>query len=94
MTLAGAATLVPAYRFALRALDLPLRELIANVERPAMCSLPVAVGLLGVRASTGSLPAGIQLLALVLCGLAVYSVSAFVLARSELQAITAAFRSS
>jgi O-antigen/teichoic acid export membrane protein len=94
VTLAGAATLVPAYRFALRALDLPLRELIANVERPAMCSLPVVVGLVGVRASTASLPAGIQLLALVLCGLAVYSVSAFVLARSELQAITAAFRSS
>jgi O-antigen/teichoic acid export membrane protein len=94
VTLAGAATLVPAYRFALRALDLPLRELIANVERPAMCSLPVVIGLLGVRASTGSLPAGIQLLVLVLSGLAVYSVSAFVLARSELQAITAAFRSS
>jgi O-antigen/teichoic acid export membrane protein len=94
VTLAGAATLVPAYRFALRALDLPLRELIANVERPAMCSLPVVVGLLGVRASTGSLPAGIQLLVLVLCGLVVYSVSAFMLARGELQAITAAFRSS
>ena len=59
-----------------------------------MCSLPLVAGLLGVRASTGSLPAGIQLLALFLCGLAVYSVSAFVLARSELRAIPAAFRSS
>ena len=40
-TLAAAASAVPAYWLALRILHLPLRELIASVERPAVCSVPL-----------------------------------------------------
>jgi O-antigen/teichoic acid export membrane protein len=93
VTLASVATLAPAFWLATRALELPLRQLITNVERPAACSLPLAVCLLAVRVPTDRLTAGIQLLLLVICGLTVYAGSALVLARDELQAITAAFRS-
>jgi O-antigen/teichoic acid export membrane protein len=93
VTLASAATLIPAIWLALRVLELPLRELITNVERPAACSVPLAVCLLAVRVPTDRLTAGIQLLLLVICGVTVYAGSALMLARGELQAITAAFRS-
>jgi O-antigen/teichoic acid export membrane protein len=92
--LAAAASFVPAYWLALKVLDLPLSELIANVERPAMCSVPLIACLLGVRASTGGFAAGIQLLVVVICGVAVYAGATLALARGELRAITAAFRSS
>ena len=93
VTLASAATLIPAISLALRVLELPLRELITNVERPAACSVPLAVCLFAVRVPTDRLTAGIQLLLLVICGITVYAGSALVLARGELQAITGAFRS-
>jgi O-antigen/teichoic acid export membrane protein len=94
VTLAAAASLVPAYWFALKVLELPLRRLIANVERPAVCSVPLIVCLLGIQTSTSGLAPGIELLVLVLCGIAVYAGSALAFARGELRAITAAFRSS
>jgi O-antigen/teichoic acid export membrane protein len=94
VVIAAAASLVPAFRFALRILDLPLRELLANVERPAVCSVPLLLGLLAVLASTHALSDWLQLLALVVCGVAVYSASTLAFARGELRAITAAFRSS
>ena len=93
VTLASAATLAPAFWLAMRALELPLRELIKNVKRPAACSIPLAVCLLAVRVPTDRLTAGIQLLLLVICGITVYAGSALVLARDELEAIIAAFRS-
>jgi O-antigen/teichoic acid export membrane protein len=94
VVLAGVASLVPAYWFALRVLELPLRGLIANVERLAVCSVPLALCLLVVEVSTGGLAAGLRLALLVICGVAVYAGSALALARSELRAITTAFRSS
>jgi O-antigen/teichoic acid export membrane protein len=94
VALAAGASCVPAYWFALRILHLPLRKLIGNVERPAICSLPLAVCLLALLASTGGLTPGIQLLVLVVCGAAVYAVSALTLARGELRSITTSFRSS
>ena len=93
VAIAGVCSLVPAFWLAVRALDLPLRELIANVERPAVCSLPLVVALLMVGVATAGLAAGIQLLLMTICGLVVYGASAFALARGELRAITAAFRS-
>jgi O-antigen/teichoic acid export membrane protein len=93
VTLASAATLIPAFWLAGRVLEQPLGELITNVGRPAACSLPLAVCLLAVRVPTDGLTAGIQLLLLLICGITVYAGSAFLLARGELQAITAAFRS-
>ncbi len=93
VVLAGVASTVPACWFALRVLELPLRGLIANVERLAVCSVPLALCLLVVEVSTGGLAAGLRLALLVICGLAVYAVSALALARSELRAITTAFRS-
>jgi hypothetical protein len=67
--------------------------LITNIERPVVCSLPLAIGLLAARASIVSLPAGVQLSILVICGAVVYAASTFASGRSELRAITAAFRS-
>jgi O-antigen/teichoic acid export membrane protein len=93
VTIAGACSLGPAFWLALRALDLPFRELIANVERPAVCSVPLVVCLITLRFPTDGLAEGIQLLVLTICGFAVYAGSAFALARGELRAISAAFRS-
>ncbi len=93
VALAAAASLVPAYWFALGVLDLPLRRLLADIERPAVCSGPLVVCILAVQASTGWLTPWIQLLLLVVSGAAVYAAATFLLARSEMQAITAAFRS-
>jgi O-antigen/teichoic acid export membrane protein len=92
VVIAGAASLIPAFQLALRVLDLPLRELIANVERPALCSVPLAACLLALQIPAGWFAPGIQLVLLVSCGVAVYTVTAFAFARGELQAITAAFR--
>jgi PST family polysaccharide transporter/lipopolysaccharide exporter len=92
VVVAGAATFLPAYRFVLRVLDLSLRELIANVGRPALCSLPLAICLLILQVPTGRIAPGIQLALLIVCGTAVYAVAALAFARGELQAITAAFR--
>jgi PST family polysaccharide transporter/lipopolysaccharide exporter len=94
VVVAGAASLLPGYWLALAVLDLPFRQLIANIERPVLCSAPLVVCILAVQASTGELSSGLQLLLLVFCGAAVYAATMFVLARSELRAITAAFRSS
>ena len=94
VVIAAVASLGPAYRFALRLLELPFRRLIATVERPAVCSVPLIISLLAVSALTGSLPAGIQLLILVICGVAVYAAAILALAPGELRAISAAFRSS
>ena len=93
VTLASAATLAPALWLAMRALELPLRELLKNVARPAACSIPLAVCLLAVRMPTDHLTAGMQLLLLVISGITVYAGSALVLARDEAHAITTAFRS-
>jgi O-antigen/teichoic acid export membrane protein len=93
VVLAGATTLIPAYWLALRVLSLSLRELVANVKRPAVCSLPLALCLLAILVSTDGLAAGLQLALLVGCGVAVYTGAALSLARSELRAIAAAFRS-
>jgi O-antigen/teichoic acid export membrane protein len=94
VTLAAFASMVPAFWLALKVLDLPLRDLVTNVERPAACSLPLAVSLIILSVPTAGLAAGIQLLVLVISGVGVYAASASVLARGELRAITAAFRSS
>lgn len=88
----GAASLLPAVRLAGRVLDLPLRELVANVERPALCSVPLALCLLVLQFPTGGLAPGIQLALLMSCGIAVYAVTALAFARRDLHAITAAFR--
>jgi hypothetical protein len=90
---AGACTIVPAYWLAIRVLELPLRELVVSIQRPAACSVPLVLCLLLVLASTGGLAAGLQLALLGICGTAAYVGSVLILARGELRAITAAFRS-
>jgi len=71
-----------------------LGTLVATIGRPAVCSIPLLVGLFAAHAATSTLPDGIQLLVLVICGAALYVASTLALARGELRAITAAFRSS
>jgi len=94
VTLAAAAVLVPAMWFALRILELRLLELLENIERPALCSVPLAVCLVVLQFPTGGLADGVELALLVVCGTAVYLASALALARGELRTIAAAFRSS
>jgi O-antigen/teichoic acid export membrane protein len=94
VTLAAAAVLVPAMWLALRILELRLRELFANIERPALCSVPLAVCLFALQVPAGRLGAGLELALLVVCGTAVYLASALALARGELRTIATAFRSS
>jgi O-antigen/teichoic acid export membrane protein len=93
VVIAAVASFIPAYWFALRVLELPLRQVIANVRRPVLCSVPLVITLLVARAATAALPSAIQLLVLVVCGSTIYGGSVFVGARDELRAITAAFRS-
>ena len=70
------------------------RQLLENIERPALCSVPLAVCLVVLQFPTGSLADGVELALLVVCGTAVYLASALALARGELRTIAAAFRSS
>ena len=93
VTIAAALVLVPAYWLALKVLDLGFRELVANVERPVVCSVPLALCLLALQLPTAGLDDGLELALLVVCGAAVYVASALAFARGELRAITAAFRS-
>jgi O-antigen/teichoic acid export membrane protein len=93
VTLAAIAVLVPAFWLALRTLDMSLRELLANVERPAVCSVPLAISLVVLQVATTRLDDGLELAVLVACGVAVYAASALAFARGEIQAITTAFRS-
>lgn len=92
--MAAVASLVPAFHLALGILGLTLGTLVATIGRPAVCSIPLLVGLFAAHAATSTLPDGIQLLVLVICGAALYVASTLALARGELRAITAAFRSS
>jgi O-antigen/teichoic acid export membrane protein len=94
VTVASVASAVPAYWFALRILDLPLRELVGNVKRPAACSIPPALCLLVLERLPTGLGAGAQLVLLVACGASAFAGATYVIARSELHAIGAAFRSS
>jgi O-antigen/teichoic acid export membrane protein len=93
VTIAAIAVLVPAFWLALRTLDLRLRELLVHVERPAACSVPLAISLFALGVATRPLDDGLALAVLVASGAAVYAASAFAFARREIQAITAAFRS-
>jgi O-antigen/teichoic acid export membrane protein len=92
VVVASAASAVPAFWLALRVLELPLRRLIGNIERPAACSVPLAACLLLLQTPTSGLAPGIQLVLLVSCGIAVYAVAALAFARSELRTIRTAFR--
>lgn len=93
MTIAAVASLLPAYRLALRILELPFRELAANLRRPVLCSVPLALVLLAIRVPIEDLSAAAQLAVLVACSALVYVVSALTFVRGELASIRAAFRS-
>ncbi len=77
---------------ALRILELPLREFLSNLARPALCTVPLAAVLASLELSTQTLQTTLQLLLLVASGLIAYSASLVVFGRSELRMITAAFR--
>ncbi len=94
VTIAAVASLLPAYRLALRILDLRLGELGEELARPLLCSIPLAAVLAGMTASLQGVGAGTLLVVLVASGVMVYAASVMALARDELKAIAAAFRSS
>ncbi len=94
VTVAAVASLLPAYRLALRILELPLRRLLSSLERPLLCSLPLAAVLVAVSVSLGEVTPAARLGALLASGGLVYGASLAMLARGEVRAITAAFRSS
>jgi O-antigen/teichoic acid export membrane protein len=89
---ASVATMLPCYFFALRILELPLRELLAQLAKPAACSSAVAVALLGARVGVTALTPIVQFVILVLVGLAAYGAGMFAFGRSELTTIIQASR--
>ena len=93
VTLAMTVAFVPAWRSALRILELPLPTLLGQIRRPATCSIPLAAVLLALELSTHSVPATFQLLLLVAAGVVVYAGAATAIAREEVLSIRAAFRS-
>lgn len=94
VTVAAVASLLPAYRLALRILQLPFRQLLSSLERPLFCSLPLAAVLAAITLSMDSVTPVARLGVLVGSGALVYLASVMTLARGEVRAITAAFRSS
>jgi O-antigen/teichoic acid export membrane protein len=93
VTLAAVASMVPAYRGALRILHLPLGELAASLERPVACSIPLVLVLVAVMVSSQGTPAAERLAMLVGAGGLVYAGAVVSLARGEVKAIAAALRS-
>jgi O-antigen/teichoic acid export membrane protein len=89
---AAVSSLIPSYFFTLRMLQLPLRDLAADLLKPAVATLAVAVSLLLVRTQITSLPPVALLLVLVAIGVAVYGVSLATIGRSELRTVVGAFR--
>jgi PST family polysaccharide transporter/lipopolysaccharide exporter len=93
VAIAAVTTTIAAFWFALKTLQLPLRELFAAIERPSLCSLPLAVALVVLQYSTQDVRPVLELILLVVVGVLVYAASALTIARSEVRAIGAAFRS-
>lgn len=92
MTIAVFVAFIPAWGFALRILDLRLRDLLSELRSAGVCSLVLA-GALGVTAVVvRSFDSVLQLVVLVVCGFVVYGIVLMTLGRSELRSITAAFR--
>jgi O-antigen/teichoic acid export membrane protein len=92
MTLTALASLLPAYRLALRILELPLRDFVRELWRPVLCSVPLAVVLALVTVSVSGTAPFVRLMLLVGVGVAVYALSVLTIARGEVKAITSAFR--
>jgi O-antigen/teichoic acid export membrane protein len=90
----AALTLVLAFRFALRILELPLRDLAVALEWPLVVSVPLAAVLAVARVATDGVSPVPRLATLVVAGIAVYAASVAAFARGEVKEITAAFRSS
>jgi O-antigen/teichoic acid export membrane protein len=93
MTLTALASLIPAYWFALRILELPLGAFAAELRRPLLCSLPLIAALSVLTLSLGGTGPVVRLLLLAAAGIGVYAVSVMTIARGEVRAITSAFRS-
>jgi hypothetical protein len=93
MTVTALASLVPAYWFALRILELPLGTFAAELRRPLLCSLPLIAALSVLTLSLHGTGPVVRLLLLAAAGIAVYAVSVMTIARGEVRAITSAFRS-
>jgi O-antigen/teichoic acid export membrane protein len=89
---AAVASLVPSYFFTLRLLELPLRDLVADLLKPAVAALTVAVPLLLARTQISSLSPSALLLVLVAIGVAAYAVSLATIGRTELRTVVGAFR--
>ena len=89
---AAVASLVPACYWALRILDLRLSDLLADIGRPATCSLPVAAVVAGVVSTTGGIEVTLQLAVAVLAGIVAYVIGVLAFARGEVRAVATAFR--
>jgi O-antigen/teichoic acid export membrane protein len=92
VVVAAVSSLVPSYVLVLRLVRLPLGRLARELERPSLCALPLVGALvIGEYASTGLAP-GAQLAMLVVVGALAYSGAVATIARAEVRAIAAAFR--
>lgn len=93
MAIAACCSFVPAWAFALRILQLSLRELLSAATRPLACALITAGVLVVISGATRSLDPSTQLVLLVVGGLAAYGITLMTIGRTELRSITTAFRS-
>jgi PST family polysaccharide transporter/lipopolysaccharide exporter len=93
LTATAAVPLLLSFWSVLKILELPLRELLHNLRRPALCTVPLAVTMLALLLATPSLREIVQLLLLLVAGIAVYAASLATVGRHEVRTIAAAFRS-
>jgi O-antigen/teichoic acid export membrane protein len=86
---ASVATVIPCYFFALRILELPLRQLLSEIAKPAACSVCVAAALLAAEMGVGvtALESIAELGVLVVVGAAVYGAGLLTFGRDELRTI-------
>jgi PST family polysaccharide transporter/lipopolysaccharide exporter len=90
--IASVASTLPCYFFALKILELPLRELASELTKPAACAAAVAAALLATKVGVSSLPAVLQLGILTAVGFAAYGAGILTFGRSELSTIRRASR--
>ena len=93
MTIAALSSVIPAYVFALRILDLKLSDLVVRLVRPVGCSLGLVAALLAIGEAGRPLGAGLQLALLIAAGASAYALTVLALNRGDVKIIIAALRS-
>ncbi len=89
---ASIASMLPCFFFASRILQLPLRNLAANVVKPCGSAALVAIVLLGAKTAVIHLPETAELVVLLVVGAAAYVATMLTFGRAELRTVVGTFR--